>query len=119
MNWARTSNFSDAKDNPMPFDLQAGSNEVTLILLGRLGVQQARPLWQALQPALDGKQTIHLQAEGLEEIDTSILQILCRLSRSAHLQIGKPSDRFLDALKSRGLEAFFVRQPAKSEPQIP
>ena len=58
--------------------------------------------------------------EGLEEIDTSILQILCRLSsQSANLQMGKSSDRFLAALKSRGLETFFVRQSTKSGSLIP
>ena len=102
----------------MPFELQTAADGVKLILAGRLGVQQARPLWDALQPAMAASQSIRLQAEGLEEMDTSIIQILCRVSsRSGQLQIGETSDGFLAALERRGLEKFFVQPPALTEPE--
>jgi ABC-type transporter Mla MlaB component len=111
-------NFSDAKEDSMPFELQTAADGVKLILAGRLGVQQARPLWDALQPAMAASQSIRLQAEGLEEMDTSIIQILCRVSsRSGQLQIGETSDGFLAALERRGLEKFFVQPPALTEPE--
>jgi ABC-type transporter Mla MlaB component len=104
----------------MPFELQTAAEGVTLILAGRLGVQQARSLWDALQPVIAASQSIRLQAEGLDEMDTSIIQILFRLSRrTGQFQIGETSDGFLAALKGRGLETFFVPPPAEPETQIP
>ena len=104
----------------MPFDIQTVAGGVKLILAGRLGVQQARPLWDALQSAMSARQSIRLQAEELEEMDTSIIQILCRLSSPpGRLQIGGTSDAFLAALKRRGLEKFFVQPPPEPESQIP
>jgi ABC-type transporter Mla MlaB component len=116
------SNSSDAKDDTMPFELQTVAGGVKLILAGRLGVQQARPLWDALQPAIAASQSIRLQAEELEAMDTSIIQILCRLSsQTGQLHIGETSDGFLASLKRRGLEKFFVQPPGLSapEPRIP
>jgi ABC-type transporter Mla MlaB component len=111
-------NFSDAKDDSMPFELQTVAGGVKLILAGRLGVQQARPLWDALQPAMATSQSIRLQAEELEEMDTSIVQILWRLSsQTGQLHIGETSDGFLASLKRRGLGKFFVQPPGLSEPE--
>ncbi len=103
----------------MPFELQTDAGGVKLILAGRLGVQQARPLWDALQPAMAASQSIRLQADELEEMDTSIVQILCRVSQTRQLQIGGTSDGFLASLKRRGLETFFVQAPAPSKPEPP
>jgi anti-anti-sigma regulatory factor len=113
-------NSFNAEGDCMPFDLQTSPEGWKLNLVGRLGVQQARPLWDALQPAMAAKQIIRLQAEGLEEIDTSIIQILCRVgSRPGSLRMGDSSDRFLAALESRGLGTFFAHQTAEPESGIP
>jgi ABC-type transporter Mla MlaB component len=94
----------------MPFELQDGADEVSLILTGRLGVQQVRPLWDGLQPAIAAGRRIHLEASALEDIDTSIVQILCRLGRQpGQLRVGQTSDGFMASLKGRGLEKFFVQ----------
>ncbi len=103
----------------MPFELQTDAGGVKLIMAGRLAVQQARPLWDALQPAMAASQSIRLQADELEEMDTSIVQILCRVSQARQLQIGGTSDGFLASLKRRGLETFFVQPPPPSEPELP
>ncbi len=93
----------------MPFELQTAADGVKLILVGRLGVQQARSLWDSLQPIIAANQSIRLHAEGLDEMDTSIIQILCRLnSRTGQFQIDATSDSFVSALKARGLATFFV-----------
>jgi len=56
----------------------------------------------------------------LEEMDTSIVQILCRVSsQTGQLQIGEISDGFLASLKRRGLETFFVQPPPPSKPEPP
>ena len=74
----------------MPFELQTAGDGVKLILAGKLGVQQARDLWDALQPAMAAGYGIRVQADGLEEMDTSIVQILCRVSSlSGGLKIGE------------------------------
>jgi hypothetical protein len=106
----------------MPFELETVADGVKLILAGRLGVQQARSLWDAMQPAITARQNIRLQAGELEDLDTSIIQILCRVSgQTGLLDIGETSDGFLAALERRGLEQFFVQPPAPSDPkaQIP
>jgi ABC-type transporter Mla MlaB component len=109
----------DAGDSSMAFELQATADGVNLVLAGRLGVQQARPLWDALQPAIAANQSIRVQASGLDEMDTSITQILCRLSsRGGQFQIGEISDGFVTALKGRGLAKFFVHPSAELETQI-
>jgi ABC-type transporter Mla MlaB component len=101
----------------MPFELQTAADGVRLILAGRLGVQQARWLWEALQPAIAAHQSIRLRAEGLDEMDTSIIQILCRLNHgTGQFQIDATSDGFVAALRGRGLATFFV-PPAEPETQ--
>jgi len=103
----------------MPFELQEAGPGLKLILAGRLGVQQARPLWDAVQPALTANRSVRLEASEVEEMDTSILQILCRMrGRTAQLQMGETSDSFLAALQKRGLEKFFVPPEDKLESQI-
>jgi ABC-type transporter Mla MlaB component len=103
----------------MPFELETSADGVKLILLGKLGVQQARPLWDVLQPAMAAHCMIRLHADALEEIDTSIVQILCRVgSLSGQLSIGETSDGFLAALERRGLEKFFAQPLAPSGPEL-
>lgn len=105
----------------MPFELKKDADGTKLMLMGRLGVRQAGALWNAVQPAVAAGTTIRLDAEELEEMDTSIVQVLCRLSsQTGLLQIGKVSDRFLVSLQRRGLEKFFIQPsaPRETEAQI-
>jgi ABC-type transporter Mla MlaB component len=120
--WNCFDTTDSAKDGAMPFELQTAADGVKLTLTGRLGVRQARELWDAVQPAVAAGHRIRMQAEELEEMDTSIIQILCRLgSQTGRLQIGGTSDGFLVSLQRRGLEKFFVQAPSPVEPkqQIP
>jgi ABC-type transporter Mla MlaB component len=114
--WNCSDTTDSAKDGAMPFELQTAADGVKLTLTGRLGVRQARELWDAVQPAVAAGQRIRVQAEELEEMDTSIIQILCRLSRqTGRLQVGGTSDGFLVSLQRRGLEKFFVQAPSPIE----
>jgi ABC-type transporter Mla MlaB component len=100
----------------MPFELKTSANQARLILVGRLGVQQARSMWDAMQPAIAARQEIRVEAGELEDMDTSIVQILCRVcGQSGQIQIGETSDGFLAALQRRGLEQFFVHATGRSE----
>ena len=98
----------------MPFEVKTAAEETQLILTGRLGVQHAAPLWNALRSANSGERRIRLQAEALEEMDTSIVQILCRLTN--RLQIGEVSDGFLVSLQRRGLERHDRRRAGTAAP---
>ena len=103
----------------MPFELKTGGEGTKLMLMGRLGVRQARALWDALQPAVAAATPIRLEAEELEEMDTSIVQLLCRLSSlTGQLQIGGVSDGFLVSLQRRGLEKFFMQPSAPDETKV-
>ena len=98
----------------MPFEIGTNARGSMLTLTGRLGIQQARPLWEAMETALIGCGALLLQAEAAEEIDTSIAQILCRAVDRNQLEIGSASDGFIASLQSRGLGAFFTHAPAPS-----
>jgi anti-anti-sigma regulatory factor len=104
----------------MAFELKTTASGVVLILEGDLGIRHAGLLWDALQPVLAGGGEVCIQAQELEEMDTSIIQILCRASNSAaRLEIGGISDGFQSSLRRRGLENFFVKLPAghNSQPE--
>jgi ABC-type transporter Mla MlaB component len=103
----------------MPFELKTDADGTKLMLAGKLGVRQARALWDAVQPAVAAGTLIRLDAEELEEMDTSIVQALCRLSsQTGKLQIGGVSDGFLVSLERRGLEKFFMQPSAPSGSKV-
>jgi len=105
----------------MPFEVQQGEDTTVLTLSGRIGVQQARPLWDALNQTLSAGRGIRLQAEAVEAIDTSIVQILCLIGRRrGELHIVSTSDGFIASLARRGLEGFFAySEPEKVAPTPP
>ncbi len=100
----------------MPFEIQTGAGGSTLTLSGRLGVQQARPLWDALQSATALSPVLMMQAGAIEEIDTSIVQILCRaMQQGIRLHISGASDGFLLSLERRGMEKYFLHSRSTAE----
>lgn len=93
----------------LPFELVTSECGTILVLRGRLGVQQARPLWDCLQSALCDGTNVQLDAKALDGMDTSIVQILCRAAKANNpVRIGRISEGFTNALKLRGLENYFV-----------
>lgn len=102
----------------MPFELGKTKSGVILLLTGRLGVRQARQLWDAIQPALASRTNIELRTDGLEEMDSSIIQILYRVAHEGSLKIGSTSDGFIASLKSRGLEEILVRTSGRSASEL-
>jgi hypothetical protein len=102
----------------MPFEVvETGGNEVRVLLEGRIGVQQARLLWDALCPAAAAQKGIRVEAGAAEEVDTSIAQVLYRLSQKLdHFHIGSASEAFLASLRCRGLDGFFLRAAESDRP---
>jgi len=96
----------------MSFELRESTHGAMLILDGRLGVRDAALLWSALQPVLAQGRDLSIHAEDMEDMDTSIVQILCRASMGpGRLEIGSISEGFQTSLRRRGLENFFVKLP--------
>ncbi len=103
----------------LPFELVTSEGKTKLLLKGRLGVQQAGPLWDCLRSALRDGTSIELDADALDGMDTSIVQILCRAAMESNpVRIGRVSEGFSNALKLRGLEAYFaVASPVQRPPK--
>jgi ABC-type transporter Mla MlaB component len=100
----------------LPFELVPSKHVTILVLKGRLGVQQARPLWDCLHSSLGYGTSVELDADALDGMDTSIVQILCRAAMEKNpLRIGRVSESFTNALKLRGLENYFA--PLSQPPQ--
>jgi anti-anti-sigma regulatory factor len=98
----------------MPFEAQIEGSGVRLVLTGRLGVPQARSLWDRVQNCLAGVRPLSVDAAGLVDMDTSIVQILFRLKSSpGGVHIVADSPGFTDALKRRGLEETFSAEAAR------
>ena len=96
----------------LPFELVTSEGKTKLVLKGRLGVQQARPLWDCLHSALGDGTSIELDAAALDGMDTSIVQILCRAAMNSNsVRIGSVSEGFTNALRLRGLEDYFTVAP--------
>ena len=93
----------------MPFEVNIAGSGVRLVLTGRLGVQQAKPLWDRLQTCIASAAPLSLDAENLVDMDTSIVQILFRLKHSTcSLHVDTVSAGFTDSMKRRGLEETFA-----------
>jgi hypothetical protein len=105
----------------MSFALQTSSEHVELSLAGRVGVQDAGPLWESLRQVLLDDATIRLNAADLEEMDTSIVQIVCRLGAiPGKLHIAASSEGFFLSLRRRGVANRFIDSPlspSRSDPQ--
>ena len=96
----------------LPFELVTSEGKTKLVLKGRLGVQQARPLWDCLQSAQGDGTSVELDADALDGMDTSIVQILCRAAMNSNpVRIGRVSEGFTNALRLRGLEDYFTVAP--------
>ena len=99
----------------MAFTLQQTGDELELSLTGRMGVQNAGPLWESLQEVLLDETTIVLNAADLEEMDTSVVQILCRLSAiPGKLRLAGLSEGLMISLQKRGLANLFIDPPRKA-----
>ncbi len=95
----------------MPYEINAFADKSQLALKGRLGVQQAGLLWDSLQPVIASAGPIDVLAEGVEEIDTSIVQILLRLSQLPNgFEIITASSGLRTSLQCRGLASLLIQR---------
>ena len=91
----------------MPYEIRAAVLKAQLVLTGKIGIADARELWLGLQPFVEAGKPVQVLAGDVEAMDTSIVQILCRLM---HLQTGleivSASVAFDAGLRYRGIAAF-------------
>jgi anti-anti-sigma regulatory factor len=88
----------------MPFTVTSQEGKHVLTLTGAVTIQDAQELAGVVAECVDDGNPVAVETEGLEVIDTCILQLLCSLRKSvAELSFENPSEAFLGALERRQL----------------
>ena len=88
----------------MPFSIARTPDCFVVKMEGAVTIRQARDLAAALGESLDDSAPILVDTEGLEDIDTCVLQLLCSLRNgAAALSFDNPSEVFLGAVDRCGL----------------
>ena len=88
----------------MPFSIAGGEGQQILKLAGAVTIRHAQDLAARLGEHLQEELPLVVDTTGLEEIDTSILQLLYSLRKALPaLTFDNPSDAFLNAVDRCGL----------------
>jgi hypothetical protein len=88
----------------VPFTFAPQPGRQILKLEGKVTVAHAQNLAAELRDSLDERTPVEVDTEGLEDIDTAILQLLCALRKTAPaLAFPRPSEMFLGAADRCGL----------------
>jgi len=83
----------------MPYEIQNTSAGLTLELTGGVTVRDAAELGKRLASFLASGGSIVVRTHGLEDIDTSILQMLVSLRKTAEaFSLENPSEAFLHVM---------------------
>jgi ABC-type transporter Mla MlaB component len=88
----------------VPFSIADAQGKQVLKLEGTVTIRHGRELAAKLQADLQSGSLVEVDAGDLEDIDTSILQLLCSLRKSIPaLSFNPASDAFLKAVERAGL----------------
>lgn len=88
----------------MPFAVHKIEGSLRLELEGEVTIRHAGLLAAKIGEVLDGCVSVVVDTTRLEDVDTSILQLLCSLHRTAPvLSFNQPSAEFLAAVDRCGL----------------
>jgi ABC-type transporter Mla MlaB component len=88
----------------VPYSIASTQDGLILTLEGAVTVRHARDLATSLAEGLGDDTPVGVETVDLEDIDTSILQLLCSLRRAVPaLSFDKPSQVFADAVDRCGL----------------
>ena len=83
----------------------------TLKLEGSVTIRHARELFAMLSESLQDNQPLAVETGQLEDVDTSILQLLCSLRLAVpELTFGEPPHAFLNALDRSHLRRELLRE---------
>ena len=87
----------------MAFSIEKKDGRQILKLTGVIIIRDAQNLAAILAESLEDGMPVRIETEGLEDIDTCILQLLCSLSKTAQdLSFENPSEVFLGAVDRCG-----------------
>ncbi|MGO9258173.1 MAG: lipid asymmetry maintenance protein MlaB [Bryobacteraceae bacterium] len=88
----------------MPFSVHQTESTLRLELEGEVTIRQAGDLAARIGEVLDGCSSVVIETARLQDADTSILQLLCSLHKTAPaLSFNQPSANFLAAVDRCGL----------------
>jgi anti-anti-sigma regulatory factor len=88
----------------MPFMIRKTESALLVELDGIVTIGQAQDLATKIGETLDGDISVKVGTAGLQDVDTSILQILCSLRKTlSTLSFGEPSEAFIGAVDRCGL----------------
>jgi ABC-type transporter Mla MlaB component len=88
----------------MPFSVHQTESILRLELEGEVTIRQAGDLAARIGEVLDGCSSVVIETARLQDADTSILQLLCSLLKTAPaLSFNQPSAKFLAAVDRCGL----------------
>ncbi len=83
----------------MPFTIENSDGVMRLVLTGGVTIRHARTLVQSISSALPPNASVVVQTKDLDDIDTSALQVLLSLQKTAStFAIEDCSQAFLDAV---------------------
>ena len=83
----------------MPYTIQTKDNRLALELTGEVTARDVGDISEHLAPSLKGELTVVVHTRQLEDIDTSVLQMLVSLRKTVTtLRFEDPSDAFLNAV---------------------
>jgi anti-anti-sigma regulatory factor len=92
----------------MPFFIEESSGRTVLKLEGSVTVRDAQALWSALEPVLGRAALLDVDASRLDDIDSSLLQVLCSAHKTAaDFRVGAASRSFFDAVERCSLRRDF------------
>ncbi|MGJ5813657.1 STAS domain-containing protein [Paludibaculum fermentans] len=97
----------------MPFSISHRLGRQLLKLEGAVTIRHAQDLVTKLGESPDDGSSVEVDASGLEDIDTCILQLLCSLRKTApSFSFSNPSDAFVNAVDRCGMrrELFTTRE---------
>lgn len=88
----------------MPFTIHKAGSSLSLELEGEMTIRHAGNLAASIGEALSGCLAVVIETASLRDVDTSILQLLCSLQKTApELSFNHPSAEFLAAVDRCGL----------------
>ena len=83
----------------MPFSIAAKQGRQILKLEGAVTIRHAQELAAKLGKSLEAGKPVGVDTGGLEDIDTSILQLLCSLGKTVpELSFDRPSEVLIEAV---------------------
>jgi ABC-type transporter Mla MlaB component len=96
----------------VPFSISKEQGRQILKLEGAVTIVHAQELAAGLGDSLESGKPVEVETGSLEDIDTSILQLLCSLGNTVPaLSFDHPSEAFLGAVDRCGLRRVLLSAP--------